>query len=287
MTEKQIWKEVAFPDATYDYPGDALKRNWSRLHQGDCEPFPDPQNLQKIITAAPRLGPKRPIAEVAALLQDGWRAYHRGDFGKAVDIGLSLGLIGHALANKAANIYATYLETDQDRRLTLWQDAADRATTLGECAPRLANAWYFGAQALGRYGQEISIARALAQGLAGRIKGALDKAIALAPSHADAHIALGTYHAEIVGKVGGLVGSLTYGASKDQALTHFQQALTLNPTSAIARIEFANGLARLFGRSRLKDAKALYREAAACTPCDAMERLDVDLAKSDLEEDPS
>ena len=46
-----------------------------------------------------------------------------------------------------------------------------------------------------------------------RPKKANDKALKLEPNHADAHIALGTYHAEIVSKVGGMLASLTYGAS--------------------------------------------------------------------------
>ena len=53
--------------------------------------------------------------------------------------------------------------------------------------------------------------------------------------------------------------------------------------SAIARIEYANGLILLFGKSRIADAEKLYKEAAACKPADAMERLDVELARSELE----
>ena len=41
-------------------------------------------------------------------------------------------------------------------------------------------------------------------------------------------------------------------------------------------------LIRLFGKTRLGDAEKLYREAAACTPMDAMERLDVEYAKDEL-----
>jgi hypothetical protein len=61
------------------------------------------------------------------------------------------------------------------------------------------------------------------------------------------------------------------------------QALKLNPDSAIARVEYANGLIMLFGKGRLGDAAKLYEEAAACKPADAMERLDVELARSELE----
>ncbi len=56
-----------------------------------------------------------------------------------------------------------------------------------------------------------------------------------------------------------------------------------SPKSAIAQIEYANGLILLFGKSRLAEATKLYEAAAACDPADAMERLDVERAKAELE----
>jgi tetratricopeptide (TPR) repeat protein len=83
--------------------------------------------------------------------------------------------------------------------------------------------------------------------------------------------------------VGGLVAGMTYGAKKDSAVEHFEKAIKLFPEAAIARIEYANGLILLFGKSRLAEATALYEAAAACRPADAMERLDVERAKAELE----
>ncbi len=150
--------------------------------------------------------------------------------------------------------------------------------------PKYANAYYFHALALGRYSQGISVAKALAQGHGGKVRDSLTKALKLNPDHADAHIALGAFHAEVINKVGAMVGGLTYGAKKDAAIEHFEQALKLNPDSAIARIEYANGLVMLFGDAKMKQAEKLYNDAAACKPVDAMERLDVEAAKAELEE---
>jgi hypothetical protein len=63
---------------------------------------------------------------------------------------------------------------------------------------------------------------------------------------------------------------------------HFVTALKLNPHSAIARIEQANGLLKMFGRRKEAEATRLYEAAAKCTPMDAMERLDIELARSEL-----
>ena len=49
-------------------------------------------------------------------------------------------------------------------------------------------------------------------------------------------------------------------------------------------IERANGLVMLEGDKRMAVAEQLYADAAACQPMDAMECLDVELAKEELEE---
>ena len=161
---------------------------------------------------------------------------------------------------------------------------AERAEKQLKEDPNYANAYYWQAYALGRYSQGISVAKALAQGLGGKVKEALEKTIKLQPNHADAHIALGAFHAEVIDKVGSLIGSMTYGVKKDTSFKLFQEALKLNFTSAIAMIEQANSMVMLEGEKRMKEATKLYEAAAACTAFDAMERLDVEMAKAELED---
>jgi hypothetical protein len=64
--------------------------------------------------------------------------------------------------------------------------------------------------------------------------------------HADAHVALGAWNVEIVGKVG----------------------------------ESARHLVLLFGEERAEEAAKLYAQAAKSKPMDAMERLDVEAARA-------
>ena len=87
----------------------------------------------------------------------------------------------------------------------------------------------------------------------------------------------------MIDKVGKLLGR-TQGADTATGLKMYQQALKLNPTSAIAMIEYANGLVMLEGDKKMKEAEKLYADAAACKPMDAMERLDVEMAKAELED---
>jgi len=282
---KTSWAKFPHAEKAYDHAGPALKKNWERLHRGDREPFPSEENLKALVEANPKLKNKAPeLKQAAETLQEAWRLYHHGEFHEAADLGLSAGLLGYSVANKATNIYANYLEPNEQRKLDLFQQVAQRCEEQIAAAPKCANAFYHYAYALGRYSQGISVIKALAQGLGGKIKDALIKALKLDSDHADAHIALGAYQAEVIDKVGAMVGGLTYGAKKDSAMDHYQMALKLNPDSAIARVEYANGLAMLFGEAKMKEAEKLYREAAQCKPMDAMERLDVELAKAELEE---
>ena len=255
------WSKFPYPEKSYTQTPANLKKSWERLHKGDCEPFPKD-------------------AEVV----DAWIAFHAGDFQAAHEQGLAAGAAGITVANKAQAIYANYLEDNDKAKLRHFEEVAARAEAQQAKDAKNANAFYWQAYALGRYAQGISIVKALSQGIGAKVKSALDTTVKLAPKHADAHIALGSYHAEIIDKVGAMIGGLTYGAKKDIGLKHFDTALKLNPDSAIARIEYANGLVMLEGKKALPKAEALYGEAAAGKALDAMERLDVELAKSELED---
>ncbi len=255
-------KWTAFPyDADdYTYDAAALKKHWARLHRGDAEPFP------------------KDDAVLAA-----WALFHAGQFQKAYDAGLKAGGAGITVANKAQSIYANYLEKSEKVKLEMFQEVAARAEKQAGAEPKNANAHYWMAYALGRYSQGISVTKALAQGLGGKVKSALETTIALAPKHADAHIALGAFHAEVIDKVGKLLGK-TQGADTATGLKMFKEALALNPDSAIAKVEYANGLVMLEGDKRMKEAEKLYADAAAAKAMDAMERLDVEMAKAELED---
>ena len=165
----------------------------------------------------------------------------------------------------------------------MFQAGITRAESAIDALPGDANAHYFHAFNLGRYSQSISITKALKQGLAGKVLNSLQVTLKIQPQHAEAHTAVGLYHSEIINKVGKLIGSMTYGASADTALEHFQTALSLTPEAPIAHIEYGNGLYMLYSDRRLDDVTDAYIAASELTPNDAMEKLDIELALSELE----
>jgi tetratricopeptide (TPR) repeat protein len=255
-------KWSAFPHlGEYTYDKATLKKQWARLHAGDAEPLP----------------------KEAGVL-DAWVLFHNGEFQRAAEAGVKTGGGGITVANKATCIYANYLEKKEKAKLDLFLETAQRAEAQIAADPKNPSAWYWQAYALGRYSQGISVAKALAQGLGTKVKEALERTIKLEPRHADAHVALGAFHAEVIDKVGSLIGGMTYGAKRDTGLKLFQEALKIHPGSAIGMIEYANGLLMLEGDKKMKDATKLYEQAAASKPMDATERLDVELAKAELQD---
>jgi len=253
------WAAFPHADKAFKYPGDKLPKAWDTLHRGDAEPMPEDADLL-----------------------EAWRRFHAGDFAGAVALADDIGLEAHAVANKASGIYADYLEEDEETKIAIFLEGIRRAEQAIRRQQDDANAHYFHAFLLGRYSQTISIAQALARGIGGKVRESLDNALSLSPDHAEAHTALGLYHAEIVHKVGRMVGKLTYGASADKALEHFEHALELTPEAPIAHIEYGNGLYLLFGDKRLDESNAAYEKAAGIKPIDAMQKLDVEFAKASI-----
>jgi tetratricopeptide (TPR) repeat protein len=254
------WHKFPHDKEPFAFPGKQLQDAWDDLHLGDCEPFPADGELQ-----------------------EAWRCFHKGDFQDAVERADAIGLSAHAVANKATGIYATYLEIDQKRQIGCFKSAIERAERAIEAFPDDANSHYFHAFNLGRYSQSISVVKALKQGIGGKIQKSLNRALELQPRHAEAHTAMGMYHAEIIDKVGKLIGGVTYGASESSAMAHFEAALELTPMSPIANIEFGNGLYLLYGDRELDQVSDLYIKASEIEPNDAMEKLDVESALAELE----
>jgi tetratricopeptide (TPR) repeat protein len=254
------WNGFPHDNASYDYPGGALKNSWKELHEGDLEPFPSDETLQ-----------------------EAWRCYHRGDFQQAVTLADEYGPGGHVVANKASGMYATHLETQERLRIECFKTAITRGEKAVKEFPDEANSYHFYAFNLGRYSQTISIVKALKQGVGGKVFDALTRALEIEPRHADAHTALGLYHAEIIDKIGKLIGGMTYGASEKKALQHFEKAIKLAPLSPIAHIEYGNGLYMLYGDSRLDEVSDLYETATGFTPRDAVEKLDIEAALAEFE----
>ena len=252
------WTEFA-PKGHFDFDRKSVKKQWLRLHARDQEALPSDPDLL-----------------------DAWAFFHNGHFHEARSMGLALGDAGMTVANKATCVYARQIEPNEAKRLAMYQWVSERAVAQTLRDPDNPNAHFLLAYSLGRYSQGISVAKALAQGMGSRIKTALETTIALQPLHADAHFALGAFHAEIIDKVGALIGGMAYGARKDASLQLFEQGFTLQPHSPVGLVEYALALVMLEGDDLQEEAASLYGRAAQLSPVDAQEYLDIARARAGL-----
>ncbi len=241
-----------------------LQTHWAELHQSDTEAWPQDEAAQQA-----------------------WLSFHRGQFDKAVELGLAAGQAGLNVANKAQCIMARHLQTQAQQRMDLLQAVADRSAgqLLSLVQPSaLARAHFWRGHALSQYCQGLNVAKALALGLSLQAKTHLELAVALAPQHADAHLALAAFHADMIDKVGPLIAQLSYGASARTALGLMSRAAALQARSVMGLIEQARALVMLQGDMAMAQATALYEQAARLQPLDAAEQLEVALARAELQD---
>jgi tetratricopeptide (TPR) repeat protein len=283
-TKKSSWAPFPHDARAFDFGGDKLKKAWGRLHAGDQEPFPDDKRAAALIKAAGKSAPKGiDAAGLAGALQDAWRLYHRGDFQAAFEAGEKLGPVGASVACKAIGIHAAYLVDDEAEKLARFERAGKLAEAAVAALPAEANSHYRYAFAMGRYSQGISIGKALKLGLATKVRQALDATLEREPGHAEAHTALALYHGEIIGKIGALIGGMTYGAKASEADKHMKAALKLTPDSPIAHLEHGNLLLLLHGDREEDAAAGAFEKAGKLKPHDAMEALDAAHARAQIE----
>ena len=252
------WLPCPFADE-YRFDADQVRAQWSLLHAVDAEPLPD-----------------------SDALLEAWALFHSGRFEQASAAGLAHGYDGFAVANQATAAHAALVEPHEKTRIDLFRRVHARACAHVVQRPREAGAWYWQGYALARYAECIHVARALAQGLGTQVRQALETALALNPRHALAHVALGTFQAAVIDKVGPLVAAMSYGALAEAALGHLREAQRLAPDSAAVLYECGAALVLLEGEARLEEAARLQQRATERPARDAVERLWVELARTSL-----
>lgn len=274
--EPKRWAKFPHDNKPFNYDREGLIAQWDLLHRGDCEPLP---TSERVLSLAPAQSNPE---ETADALLEAWRLYHVGAFSEAVLLADEIGVLAHAVANKASGIYADYVEDDETIQKAIYEHGMNRAADAINAFPSDPNAHYFHAFMTGRYSQCISVTKALKDGLATRVQSDIATVLELQAKHAEGYLALGLFHAEVIDKVGRMVGRVTYGASSDESLKAFQTALKLTPKSPIAWIEYGNALYLMFGDDRIQESNEAYETATQCKVIDAMTCLDVAYAKASL-----
>ena len=195
----------------------------------------------------------------------------------AEEVGTSAGL---ALAAESLAIHGYYVAAEPEKEALF-----ERAMRLAEEAVRLDStnpeAHLQSAHAMGRYAQTIGAVKALAQGYAGKVRRAIEDALALDPDMAGAHLSLATWHSETINGAG-LAARVVFRASRKRALAHYERALELAPDEKLAYLEYALGLLLLKKKRDRGKAKDLLARALETPSKDAYDRILHELAVEKL-----
>jgi len=275
------WKPFSQAAAAFDYAGERLREAWPRLHAGDRETFPDEAGIAEALAAEARLGDHLLGTDAPAIansLGDAWRAYHRGDFRRAWELGTDAGPLGTSVAVAAAGVHARFLVQDQRERVAFCETLVQRASDTIDLLPLNPNSHFRYAWALGLLGREVSTVQVLTEGLGSKLHAALEAALELDSDHAEAHSALGLYHAQVIEKIGSALAKLTWRLNPEAAEAHLRTATRLTPDAPSAWIGLGIGLELLDAKAHAAESSDALRMATGIQPIDARQALEIGYA---------
>lgn len=202
-----------------------------------------------------------------ASIDDARAAFEEGRFLEAAEFAEALETSGgYALAAQSLAVHGHHVATGEDRNGFL-----ERAMRLGEEAVRADStnreAYYQYAHAVGRYAQNVGKLTAMRRGLAGKVRGLLEAALAIDPDFYGAHVAFGGWHADIASA--GRVARFLYKGKRESAIIHFERALELAPDSKVVLLEYALRLPDLDREDGRDRARVLLSKAAELPTRDA------------------
>ena len=198
-------------------------------------------------------------------------AFEEGRFLEAADIAEALQTSdGYALAAQSLAVFGRYLASEENRTRIL-----QRAMDFGEAAVQADSTnpetHYQAAHAAGRYAQNLGKMTAMKKGMAQKTLRLLEAALAVKPDFAEAHMALGGWHADIASA--GPLARMIYGGNRKSAIKHFERAMELEPNSIYILYQYAIRLPELDGDSGRDRAWKLLAKAAQLPVGNAYEEL--------------
>jgi len=252
------WPRFPFDATPYTFTPEALAARWGWLHAADAEPWPE-----------------------SSAVQTAWVLYHAGSFEQAMTAGLVAGPEGWTVASRAQLVQATYLERREAGRSELLREVVERSRQHLALEKDNVGAHVLLCSALMRLGQAQHMSAPQAHELGIKIRQGLQTAIRLRPLHTEAHIMLASHYTDVIDRSGHLMAKAE-GADSATIQRLLRQALTLQPSSALARLELARALLVMDGSRRQAEADELLRQAANGLSMDATERLHAERARAEL-----
>ena len=198
----------------------------------------------------------------ATTLEEAETAYAEGRYLEAAQIAEKVGGAGgFALAANSLNIHAFhYAEKEEQSRL--FRHAMGLAERAIEIDPKNLRGRFELARAMGKYAQGIGRVKAMNEKYVEQIREHLEVALSLDDDLADAHLALGSWHAGLIEVMGSFLAGFLYDANRKDAIFHIERALELDREGIDIHYGSANGFLALGEQKYRKRAEGLLSRVA-------------------------
>ena len=298
------WQPYPADLPRFDYSGDKLAANWAVLQRATVQQYPSAewvgQQLANAKLCEATLAAVKADAELAATapdncteldaqalaerLQQAWRDYFSGDYQRSVQAAEALGPIGYAVGGYGRIAYGQVLAGSPEDKRAVLEQAIDNADAYDALDPGQAWPLFISAYAMGRIMEDLSLTAALATGYNGEMKKRLETLTAKYPAHTKGWANYGGYNGGVIDKSGRLLAKLTYGATPEKMELGFSKGLAIKPLVPSNYVEYAIALKRVYGKKEQDKARSYLEQAAAYTPLEAEEALEVRRAQQMLAE---
>ena len=213
-----------------------------------------------------------------AVLKEANILFNKGEYLESVNLASQKpSLESYTFCARVLAIYGHFL-LDGEEAMQVFKQAKEFAFLALDIDSLDDNAHLEAAHSMGRYSQLIGIVRALKDGYAEKISFHLDEALKINPENVSAQVSKGTWHAEIVDKAG-FMANILYGATSEQAKSHYEIALNLDGENIGVLYEVSFGLFLLDEKEDLLKAKQLLIKAIEISPNNHLDKLYIKKSK--------
>ena len=295
------WKPYPESLPKFDYSGDLLAKNWAVLSAGTQLAWPDSAHIEKMLHKYPQLSQQlidlasqadshpslKPILTqnfqpLAQAVQQVWRMHYQGQYEQAYSLGMELGPAGLLPALYSKLIHTTFLISKKHKEAKFLEvDALMQ--------PWVAEFKDFEFLAFGDLYQKVrrlellSTTAASGSGLIDPTQDRLKKLHKNSPNHPIYGAMLAGIKAGIIERVGGFLGSMTYGADEDTVIELFEDALSKEQRLAVLYNEYSLALIRLDDSDYDTRLKELLNACISLTVYSAEEALNQQVCRKTLD----
>ena len=294
---------VPYPESLpqFDYSGDLLAKHWPVLSAGTQLAWPDSAQIKYALDKYPQLSQQlndrarktdsHPALQstlnhnyqpLAKAIQQVWRLHYQGQFEQAYTLGMELGPAGLLPALYSKLIHTTLLVSKKHKEAKFLEiDALMQ--------PWVAEFKDFEFLAFGDLYQKmrrlelLSTSAASSSGLIDPTQDRLEKLHKNSPNHPIYGAMLAGIKAGIIERVGGFLGSMTYGADEDTVIELFEDALSKEQRLAVLYNEYSLALIRLDDSDYNTRLKELLNTCINLTVYSAEEALNQQVCRKTLD----